>query len=326
MGEKRNILTRVLVFLVLAFGLLHSDVIASHDDVTTNGEVVYKSHFPIVQSRDCTRENVGAAYGWGIQQPYHPRLLCIGFFHGWGIARGHSGLLYAPHYWSDCWYSYCTYNQALAEFCAEDDIARGVITYEGKPIIHFLNEPEIANQANDSPEVAIKLYETIKEICGNKIALFGPMVSSPDRVCYRGSLYPELIPEWYFALQTKYPDWCYLREYIRLMELKGYTMDGYSFHHYPSDYIPDLDWDFDSVYNSFIAVTGDYPVTIMEIGSCEPDIVARDIRQARANENVLYIAGWLPNAPDDSSWSCYSYFYPFGSDNITGVGRAFIDN
>lgn len=309
----------------------------------------YKLYIPVVVSDHCfrVRENVGAAYGWGIKDVSHPQKLCIGFYHIWSINRGDESvpvnsdagyLLYAPHYWSDCLTGYgeefCTYNDDIAKFCQHTPITEGVITYQGKPLITFMNEPDINLQANKSPAETIALYQNIKNICGDKVLFFGPGVSAVDRVCHRNSLYPEQIPDWYPELEQKYPDWCWLREYLSLAQEYGIQMDGYAFHHYPVEqkHIPNMDWDFNHVYKSILAAIHEYDkrenigFVVMELGSCNENILARDLRQSRANPAILYIAGWLPNAPDDSGFYCNSFFKPYGSGELSPVGLSFVRN
>ena len=77
----------------------------------------------------------------------------------------------------------------------------------------FMSRTKPASQQVMKAET-IALYQNIRIFAETRFC-FSPGVSAVDCVCHRNS-FTRTNSDWYPELEQKHPDWCWLREYLRL--------------------------------------------------------------------------------------------------------------
>lgn len=305
------------------FGLLVVVSITTPKMVAQDAIKIHDTFLPLIETKPC-KKGVALAYGW-VANPNGQEILGSCIYLNWGIGRGVDAELLQV-FWDDCWphTTDCQvdYFDGLTWLATQSDM-NGILTYQRRPLLKFLNEPDNGSQAAKHPHDAALLYLKAREICPHCIFTF-PAVSAWDMYC---EWPPHEIMPWHAEINDG-GMWCWSRAFLAELNQLGIDTDfsvcsGRHYYtigwHEPKRDLAPLE-----PTESLAAVVGCTGFIISEYGTCDPDFMRESTRAYLNDPRVIAFFAWTPNLePAQNGFPQCEVFFDWHTGELTSVGEAF---
>lgn len=282
--------------------------------------VTFNIYLPIV-SRDAPSKCL--AWVNGAEVPEQATAAGAECYHNWTINSGSADLPELQVFWST--YRFGTDMLARLRWLENADWS-GMMLYARRPMVLFLNEPDLRSQAAMAPETAAEVYLLAKDACPSCI-FFGPGVSAWDAHCD----WPEHeTMSWHDGIRG-WGQWCYWQQFwYEVARLdRGAATEGRkyaSIHHYDS-----IAWHYPQRGVSPLQPVeelqrlGASKFLITEYGSCDPAFTAEMVAAYEADSRVLAHFVWTPQMKPTVGWEWCEVLFDYGTLDLTAAGRAWRD-
>lgn len=288
---------------------------------TAVGDWQYRAFLPMVASPFQAKK----CFAWANAPEVPEQAVVAGAecYHNWTIGSGSSDLPELQVFWST--YRFGTDMLARLRWLESTDWGSAML-YARRPMVLFLNEPDLQSQASLSPEEAAEVYLLAREACPSCV-FFGPGVSAWDAHCD----WPEYERQPYHDEIRGWGRWCYWQEFwhqvtqlnsVAAIEGREYA----SVHHYdavawhqPRRNVAPLQ-PVDE-----LAALGAKQFLITEYGSCDPAFMAEMVAAYEADRRVMAHFVWTPQLRPVADWPTCEVLFEYGTLELTAVGRAWRD-
>lgn len=255
----------------------------------------YNLYLPIVMNGSYSN----AGYAWPNIGATENSLLKVGWRQDWRITPGllkNGNVEYVQHFSCDV-RPYWTYNEDVTAHMF--DLLRShveIIGVDTPFYLLFLNEPQHPGQCSRTPEQSAYMYREVLKIAPNAI-IVGPQVSDWD-----------------------YPNWTWLREWYRQIDLLGLPHPEYAgIHSYRSD---DPALLVNSQFSALAELGGTQKGWVTEFGNPNPEVIRQMILYYQSDPRIERYAYFTPHGLVDGTWDNLALFI---DGELTETGQVWVE-